>query len=315
MSTDLQSLIARVNALLDRPQGFLIYGGGEGGEFFANRIAQYSRRHGTTISSAMTSPADQQVNRTQVRYPGVYGHVTLANETYSLPSRAVLFQNLYQKGYLTEDMVAKSEQYFDSLELPLFRIHRVNLNLFAKPHSWVFNTPPLYKKYSHALIDVKLRARKIDTIYWREWFLGTWSASYEAFFPWEEVNEYVQSLPGEFVENLRLRVLLMGRGPKPDSIASVFTRDIVDLHREYGDWINPSYLSYQNDLVRVLKTHPEPRALLDYRRVIEEPRYLADQFDIVNWAEFYEGVAQWHTANLDLLLAHGFTEFEPLRLS
>jgi hypothetical protein len=281
----------------------------------ANRIAQYSRRHGTTISSAMTSPADQQVNRTQVRYPGVYGHVTLANETYSLPSRAVLFQNLYQKGYLTEDMVAKSEQYFDSLELPLFRTHRVNINLFSQPRSWFFLTPPLYKKYSHALMSVKLQTRKIETIFWREWYLGTWSAVYEPFFPWEEVNEYVQSLPGEFVDNLRLRVLLMGLGPKPHSIDSVFTRSLLDLHQEYHQWLYPNHISYQNTLVKVLKTHPEPRVLLDYGRVIEDPRYLADQFDIANWAEFYAGIAQWHTANLDLLLAAGHTEFEPLRLS
>ena len=317
MSTEQeQLLINRVLALLNRPHGFLVYGGGEGGEYLAHRIGQFSGRHRADIPTS-TTVEDFLVNRTQLSYPGIYGLLSLANETFFMQSQSELVDFLRDRDRLTEVMVGEAESLFQGCELPLFRIHRVNHRLFPNSHSWFFRTPELYKEYAHTLTAIKLRTSVEHVISWCDWYVGTWAVpnNFMPFYSKEAVFEYLQTLGVASVDSVRLKLIIQGLGPKPDSIESVFTRDLADLHREYREWLHPSYARYKKMLANAVMDAPEPRVMLDYRRSIEEPGYLASHFDIADVEGFYSGVRSWHEGNLDLLVAHGFTEFQSLRLS
>lgn len=300
------SLLLRLNALLDRPQEFLVYSGGEGGEFLSNRIGQYSSVHthatGTKVSVNTTT------NRTITVYPEIYQCI-VNKLPFDVGTRDNLISILESEGVLTEGNLLAAEQFFDQGGVPLFRMHRVSAEIFEQHPTHFLITFGLWRAYARVLTVIKVRGT-LDQ------FLThvkvRWNLELEGEYTVTQLREYMADQGIQETSFMVYRALIIKKLAESLGIAETFALSSGELYHRYFDQVfteaNTVFMNY----VRHAGLHGGK--LLDLSRIVNEPRYLADQFHIEDWQEFHSGIVAWHHANLDLMLAHGFTEFEALRL-
>ena len=295
-------LLLRLNALLDRPQEFLVYSGGEGGEFLSNRIGQYSsvHRHAEQTQTSLNT----ELNRTMIAYPELYQYI-MNCLPFEVGSREALIDLLDLAEVVTDRNLSDCEQFFDQSGVPLFRMHKVEADLFTQHPCHFLSSVGLWREYAHALTVIKVQATPsqfLDHITAR----GL-TTDFEGRYSLDQVQTYMLDQDLHRASFVLYRALVVKNNPL--SIEQAFALTASQLYHGY---FQPSL--HQAQSVSWLKHVKQyGGSLMDLRRIVCEPRYLADRFHIENYQEFHEGVVDWHGANLDLLLAHGFTEFETLR--
>ena len=301
-------LLLRLTALLDRPQEFLVYRGGEGGEFLSNRIGEYSSRH--THARATKVAVDTTHNRTSISYPEIY-HYILNNLPYEVGNRENLVNILESAGVVTRGNLLSAEQFFEQSGVPLFRMHRVIAHQFQQHPTHFIITYGPWRDYVHALATIKIRCT-LDLC----WSHGK-NRQYldlEGEFSISQVKEYMTDQGISEAPFIVYMALIGKKSASRLGIAETFALSSHELYYRYFDQqVQGQSQEVTVGFVRHAVKHGGK--LLELSRIVNEPHYLADRFHIENYQEFHEGVAAWHRANLDLLLAHGFTEFESLRLS
>ena len=302
------NLLRRLNALLDRPQAFLVYNGGEGGEFLSNRIGQYSSIHTHARNTKVS--VDTTYNRTAILYPEIYQCI-VNRLPLEVGNRENLISILESEEVVTEGNLLSAEQFFDQAGVPLFRMHRVISEMFQQHPTHFLITSGPWRAYAGALTVIKVRC------------------SLDQFLSHAKIRQYLD-LEGEYSipqvrEYMRVQglveapfmiylALIIKKSAHSLGIGETFALNGAELYHRYFD--QEEYRKRQEVTVGYVRHAVKHGGkLLELSRIVNDPRYLADQFDIQDWPGFYKGIRQWHDLNLDLLWAHGFTEFETLRIS
>jgi hypothetical protein len=296
-------LLLRLNALLDRPQEFLVYSGGEGGEFFSNRIGQYSSVH--QHAEQTQSTVNSELNRTMIVYPELYQYI-MNNLPFEVGSRENLIDLLVESELVTDLNLHDCEQFFDQSGVPLFRMHKVEADLFTQHPCHFLSTVGLWREYAHALTVIKVGATPSQFL---EHITARGLTVLEGRYSLDQVQAYMLDHDLHHASFVLYRALVVKDNPL--TLEQAFELTASQLY--HGYFQRSLHQAQSVSWLKHVRQHGG--SLLDLRRIVCEPHYLADRFHIEDHQEFHEGVAAWHHANLDLLLAHGFTEFESLRLS
>lgn len=299
----ISTITSRVENLLDRSVNFLIFSGGQGGEYISNLINIYK---GVDISTNRSLIGDQQVNRTQIHYPCIIKESLAWPHSLIFKSRNELLDFLDQKNLLTLTNIEDAEQYL-ALD-PILRTHEVNPNLFKNYNSSFFIANAQWREYCLALMSIKHQFPKSSAV---DDFILLQQGNQRPLapsHPLEEIRAYVDSLSVTHVDVIRLRALIVGRGPRAPSIAWAFEQPLSLLHNIYCNHYHPSFEMYQNQLDLQKKSSRGPIHELDYGRVISDPGYLASHFQIEDAAEFYQELSQWHQTNKNLMQIYGFDQ-------
>lgn len=300
------SLLLRLNALLDRPQEYLVYSGGEGGEYISHRIGLYSSkyRHG----GATKLNYNASTNRSLVVYPEIYQHI-VNRLPFDVGDRAALINMLVAAGVVTDQNLTHAEEFFDLSGVPLFRMHRVAAEHFQQHPTHFLITFGLWRAYARVLTVIKVRGTLDQFL---EHVKVRWNLELAGEHSVDEVRDYMQAQGIEEASFIVYRALIIKKLAQSLGVEETFALTTGDLYHGYFDQVFPEAQAVLKNYARHAGRHGG--RLLDLSRVVNDPRYLADQFDIEDFRGFHQGIVAWHHANLDLMLAHGFTEFETLRI-
>ena len=300
------TLLLRLNALLDRPQEYLVYSGGEGGEYISHRIGQYSSkyRHGGVTKVNYNS----STNRSLVVYPEIYQHI-VNRLPFDVGSRTALIDMLVSAGVVTDQNLSHAEEFFDLSGVPLFRMHRVAAEHFQQHPTHFLITFGLWRAYARVLTVIKVRGTLDQFL---EHVKVRWNLDLEGDHSVDDVRDYMTLQGLTETSFMVYRALIIKKLATSLGVAETFALTAGDLYHDYFDQVFPEAQSVFMNYVSHAGRYGG--RLLDLSRVVNEPRYLADQFDIEDFQGFHQGIVAWHHANLDLMLAHGFTEFETLRI-
>jgi hypothetical protein len=303
------SLRQRLIALFNRPQSYLIYLGGEGGEFLVDRISQYSPLygHGGNMMGVEYRPDN---NRTLVTYPSLWAYIT-CTLPYDVGSIDNVIAVLDSAGMVTDERLTECEAYFDLCGHPLFRMHRVNSELFDQHPCHFIISMGLWREYARALAITKADGPLDDFI---NYFQLRWNKDVNDSDTVREIREYMTLNGIERTSYLRFRACyLRKQQTPPDTVSDVFALSHRELRDKY--WFQVWQGVGNSDAILFARHSGKYGGhLLDLSRIISEPQYLAGKFNIENHEEFYARIRQWHQDNLVVLRLHGFTEFDSLSL-
>jgi hypothetical protein len=303
------NLIDRFNTLLDRPQAFLLYQGGEGGEFMSSLITQYS----SVYNNPTNTQYDSVLNRTIVNYPNLYSSI-FNTIPASIVSRSEIIDFLIEQGKITEESISEAEQYFDTCSIPLFRAHHLQLELltqrsYTEKKTWVLFAPIQWRQYTRALLCVKNKGKLKQFLF----ILNSKSIPTREQKIIRLVEEYMSENSITDTHIIRLEVLLKQHSMSVPSIEWVFEQPISEIYQRYKNVTFP-IKHYHPGVNRTINTHRANP--LFYQQIFQDPEYMAREFMIVDKKEeFYRRLLDWHHANLDLLNRENITDFESLRIS
>jgi hypothetical protein len=292
---------SKIDRILDYPVSFLIFSGGEGGDFISNLINRYK---GVDWSMDGSSAVDRMINRTQTFYPSILKEATAWPQAVSFRSRNELAESLEAKGLLTGEHIERAERYLTMR--PVLRTHEANPNLFSNYTSSFFISSEAEREYCLVLMNIKHQFPKETAI---DDFLAlqlSFGRPLKPRYPLEEIRACAQDHPGLSIEAIRLRTLLVGLGPEPESVEWAFNQPLRSLHEQYRAHYHPSFASYQRQIARQMHQSRGPVHELAYDQVILQPGYLAQHFGIAQITAFDQELSQWHQTNLSLMQASGF---------
>jgi hypothetical protein len=243
-----------------------------------------------------------------VVYPSLYGHL-LNRLPFDTGSRANLIALLAASGEVTDLNLTECEEYFDLSGVPLFRMHKVNAEQFQQHPSHFLVPMGPWRKYAEIMTVIKVRGSLPQFLsHGKE----RWNLQLEGEHSTLEVEEYMTAQGITQAPFILYRALLIKKITGTLGVAGAFALSTAELYNRYFGQSFPLAQAMHASYVQHVARYGG--SLLDLSRIVNEPRYLADRFHIENWQEFHEGVVTWHETNLDLMLAHGFTEFETLRV-
>jgi len=296
-------LVTRLHALLSRPQEFVVYDAGCGGEYITNRITEYSSKY--QKSTFAPSKLDPQVNRTNITYPAIYQHIIGPNAE-RLESKQGLIQQLAHHDLIVDQELTLAEQFFEQCAVPLFRIHVTKSKFFLEHPTHHLLAHGIWHKYADALVLIKITMTLEDFIQHSILSRGPDSVN-SCKFTMEEIRAYMTENNIVNAGYMTFRLLFSPGIPQAvQTLDELFNSTVLDLYHRF----------YQNTPSWFLKKRAkevQPATFLDLSRIVREPRYLADKFHIEDWSGFHSGIVQWHGDNLRLLAQHGFTtEFDSL---
>lgn len=303
------NLIDRLNTLLDRPQAFLIYQGGEGGEFMSSLITQYS----SVYNNPTNTQYDSVLNRTIVSYPNLYANI-FNTIPASIVTRSAIIDFLVEQGKITEESISEAEQYFDTCNVPLFRSHHLQLELLTRKihtekKTWVLFAPVEWRQYTRALLCVKNKGKLKQFLF----LLSSKSIPTREQKIIRLVEEYMSENNIIDTHIIRLEVLLKQHSMSVPSVEWVFEQPISEIYQQYQNVMFP-IKHYHAGVIRSINTHRANPLL--YQQIFQDPEYMTREFMILDRKEeFYRRLVDWHHANLDILSRENITGFESLRIN
>ena len=284
--------LERIASLLFKPQHFLMYRGGSGGEFLISKIYQYSEKY-KNANPNQWSITD--VNKTKIRHPEFFELLL------KIPQENKGAFNYLLKHDISDEIIDQAEEYLENCgdSTPLFRCHYINNSHFLSKSFLVYLDEERWFDYSGLLVSLKNKytaEQVVATLEYHKSRYGTVDCDIADVS--KNIIDFMNSSDMDKIHELYIYCLGISRITNNLSFFDILNMSPAELYFKYKAAVMMDYTAYRNDAVQ-----KSVHKLISYSKYFDRG-YLEDMFEISSTV-FHDELIGWHENNLALLSENG----------
>jgi hypothetical protein len=277
-----------------------MYNAGGGGETFIQLITKYSDRFKKMDDTVTYSPT----NRTMLKYPRLWEVLsTLRSPQCNLDTLAQkVIESCESQKYDVAAEIAAAESFLNDSKPPLIKMH-VSFNEYFNGKTYLL-VPDAEKwsRYSGNLSAIKMYAAPIDEAHLDSTFANI---SINA----TDTQKRQLAATRKYIDDNEVRNVTLAQieatifDDTPMSCAEAFGMSAIAIIKQhsYDKFETP----YKEFVASIPQSAKDNFTIIPYSKIFEKG-YLENLFGITS-PDFNLMIRDWHSTNVDLMNAHGFT--------